>query len=188
MKPASQETAHGVLVVDDDEVFRSRLVRAFTERGWDARGAPDGESALQIAQAESPEHAVVDLRMPGIGGLEVVRALKQLDPTTNVVVLTGYGSIATALDAVRLGATHYLTKPADVDDIIAGFERAHVPPGELPAPVGEQVEVPSLARTEWEHINRVLADCGGNISQAARLLGLHRRSLQRKLAKHPVAR
>lgn len=182
---APQETAHSVLVVDDNEVFRTRLVRAFGDRGWEAQGAEDGETALGIAQNESPEHAVVDLRMPGMGGLEVVRALKQLDPTTNIVVLTGYGSIATALEAIRLGATHYLTKPADVDDIIAGFSRASTPPDELPETPDQ---VPSLARTEWEHINRILADCGGNISQAARLLGIHRRSLQRKLAKHPVLR
>ena len=184
-KPSPQETAQSVLVVDDDEVFRSRLVRAFVERGFDARGASDYQAALDTAQVDSPEYAVVDLRMPGKSGLDVVRALKTLDPTTNIVVLTGYGSIATAIEAVRLGATHYLTKPADVDDILAGFARAHTPPGEVPE---MSHEVPSLARAEWEHINRVLADCGGNISQAARLLGIHRRSLQRKLAKHPVAR
>jgi two-component system response regulator RegA len=172
-------------VVDDDEVFRNRLVRAFGERGFDARGAENYQSAVDAAQVESPEFAVVDLRMPDKSGLEVVRALKALDPTTNIVVLTGYGSIATAIEAVKLGATHYLTKPADVDDILAGFARANVAPGEIPeAPP----EVPSLARAEWEHINRVLSDCGGNISQAARLLGIHRRSLQRKLAKHPVSR
>lgn len=182
---AKSETARSVLVVDDDEVFRGRLVRAFSERGFDARGADGGQSAIDSAQNDSPEYAVVDLRMPDRSGLEVVRALKTLDPTTNVVVLTGYGSIATALEAVRLGATHYLTKPADVDDIIAGFARATAAPTELP---DIQHEVPSLARTEWEHINRVLSDCGGNISQAARLLGIHRRSLQRKLAKHPVSR
>jgi two-component system, response regulator RegA len=101
------------------------------------------------------------------------------------VVLTGYGSIATALEAVRLGATHYLTKPADIDDICAAFERAKQPAG---WPVAIEHNVPSLARAEWEHINRVLTDCGGNISQAARLLGLHRRSLQRKLSKYPNAR
>ena len=100
-------------------------------------------------------------------------------------MLTGYGSIATALEAVRLGATHYLTKPADVDDILAAFARAHRAPSELPT---APHDVPSLARTEWEHIHRVLTDCGGNISQAARLLGLHRRSLQRKLAKYPASR
>lgn len=180
------ETPRSVLVVDDDEVFRTRLVRAFSERGFDARGADGWASAVEAATTESPEHAVVDLRMPDKSGLEVVRSLKALDPTTNVVVLTGYGSIATAIEAVRMGATHYLTKPADVDDILAGFARAHTPPG---APLAEPpAEVPSLARTEWEHINRVLADCHGNISQAARLLGIHRRSLQRKLAKHPVQR
>ncbi len=190
MKPTDSrqpgsETARSVLVVDDDEVFRSRLVRAFVERGFDAHGAGDYQAALDAAQEDSPEYAVVDLRMPGRSGLDVVRALKSLDPTTNIVVLTGYGSIATAIEAVRLGATHYLTKPSDVDDILAGFARAQMAPGEVPE---MQHEVPSLARAEWEHINRVLADCGGNISQAARLLGIHRRSLQRKLAKHPVAR
>jgi two-component system response regulator RegA len=188
MKPLESkpfETPQSVLVVDDDEVFRSRLVRAFGERGFDARGAENYQSAVDAAQTESPEYAVVDLRMPDKSGLDVVKTLKTLDPTTNIVVLTGYGSIATAIEAVRLGATHYLTKPADVDDILAGFARAHVPPGEVPH---MQHEVPSLARAEWEHINRVLADCGSNISQAARLLGIHRRSLQRKLAKHPVSR
>ena len=185
IRAPAEATARSVLVVDDDEVFRSRLARAFSERGFDAHGAGDYQSAIEAAQADSPEYAVVDLRMPGKSGLDLVRALKSLDPTTNIVVLTGYGSIATAIEAVRLGATHYLTKPADVDDILAGFARAGLPPGELPE---VQHEVPSLARAEWEHINRVLADCGGNISQAARLLGIHRRSLQRKLAKHPVAR
>lgn len=185
-KPNAPETARSVLVVDDDEVFRTRLVRAFVERGFDARGARDWQSAVDLAQADSPEYAVVDLRMPDKNGLEVVKSLKALDPTTNLVVLTGYGSIATAIEAVRLGATHYLTKPADVDDILAGFARAHTPPGQVLTEVPH--EVPSLARAEWEHINRVLSDCNGNISQAARLLGIHRRSLQRKLAKHPVAR
>ncbi len=179
------DIAGSVLVVDDDDVFRQRLVRALKERGFDARGAADHGEALFLAQTESPEYAIVDLRMPGRSGLDVVHALKQLDPTTNVVVLTGYGSIATAIDAVRLGATHYLTKPADVDDILDAFKRADIPPA-----VNRDIqhEVPSLARTEWEHINRVLTDCGGNVSQAARLLGLHRRSLQRKLAKYPVPR
>ncbi|MDH5491913.1 MAG: response regulator, partial [Myxococcales bacterium] len=134
---------------------------------------------------ESPEHALVDLRMPGRSGLELVQELHALDPTTKIVVLTGYGSIATAIEAVRLGATHYLTKPADVDEILAAFERRDLPPGELPE---VPAEAPSLARVEWEHINRVLTECGGNVSQAARRLGIHRRSLQRKLSKYPVSR
>jgi two-component system, response regulator RegA len=175
-----------VLVVDDDEVFREQMVRAFRTRGYDARGAADAEEAEVSARGESPELAVVDLRMPGRSGLELVRVLKEIDPATNVVVLTGYGSIATAVEAVRLGATHYLTKPADVDEVLAAFARADAAAEEEPVEVRGQV--PSLARVEWEHINRVLADCGGNVSQAARLLGIHRRSLQRKLAKYPVAR
>ena len=174
-----------ILLVDDDTTFRTRLARAFETRGFEVRAAPNGETALVLARLESPEFAVVDLRMPGSSGLEVVRELKAIDPATNIVVLTGYGSIATALEAVRGGATHYLTKPADVDDILAAFARAHRTASEA-APAG--YEVPSLARAEWEHINRVLADCGGNITQAARLLGLHRRSLQRKLSKYPVSR
>jgi two-component system, response regulator RegA len=175
-----------VLVVDDDATLRTRLVRAFESRGFEAHGAANAEIALEMAREESPELAVVDLRMPGASGLDVVRGLKAIDPATNVVVLTGYGSIATALDAVRLGATHYLTKPADVDDILTAFARAHTAPAEPTATIDHGV--PSLARMEWEHINRVLADCGGNITQAARLLGLHRRSLQRKLSKYPASK
>jgi two-component system, response regulator RegA len=175
-----------LLVVDDDDVFRSRLMRALAERGYEVRGASDVDAAVALAKEESPEYALVDLKMPGRSGLELVRELKAIDPSTQVVVLTGYGSIATALEAVRLGALHYLTKPADADEILAAFARAELPadrpPEALPA------EVPSLARVEWEHIQRVLADCGGNLSQAARLLGVHRRSLQRKLSKYPSSR
>ncbi|MCK6528259.1 response regulator [Myxococcota bacterium] len=185
MTSQAEVGAHSVLVVDDDDTFRERLVRAFRDRGFEARGAGGGAAALASARSDSPEWAVVDLRMPDASGLDVVRGLKEVDPGTRVVVLTGYGSIATAVEAIRLGATHYLTKPADVDDILAAFARADLPPGEAPPPAEV---VPSLARAEWEHIQRVLADCGGNVSQAARLLGLHRRSLQRKLSKYPVAR
>jgi two-component system response regulator RegA len=181
-----------VLIVDDDRVYRERLARAFTERGWDVRVAADGAAAVVAAEADAPEFAVVDLRLPDGSGLEVVRRLKAIDPATVMVVLTGYGSIATALDAVRLGAAHYLTKPADVDDICAGFARGEIPSGtgppEAAIPRTGEYEVPSLARVEWEHIHRVLADSGGNISEAARRLGLHRRSLQRKLAKYPSRR
>jgi two-component system response regulator RegA len=178
------ETARSILVVDDDTTFRTRLVRAFASRGFDARGAASADEAVTMAQADSPELAVVDLRMPGRSGLELVRDLHAIDATTKIVILTGYGSIATALEAVRLGATHYLTKPADVDEILAAFDRTKGPT----EPVEIEHEVASLARAEWEHIHRVLTDCNGNVSQAARLLGIHRRSLQRKLSKYPVSR
>jgi len=174
------DLARSVLIVEDDAVLRGRLARALRERGYETREAANGDDALRQAREETPEFVVVDLRMPGTSGLDVVREVKALDPTTVIVVLTGYGSIATAVEAVRLGAAHYLTKPADVDAIVAAFDGA--------PPPGEDRSVPSLARVEWEHINRVLSDCGGNVSKAARLLGLHRRSLQRKLAKYPVSR
>jgi len=171
------------LVVDDEDVFRDRLVRALRERGFDARGVACAEDAIRVAEAETPECAIVDLRMPRLSGLYVVRRLFALDPMTRIVVLTGYGSIATALDAVRSGAVHYLTKPADIDDIVRAFAHDGSPEKEPPP-----TSVPTLDRVEWEHIDRVLVSCGGNITQAAALLGLHRRSLQRKLAKRPSAR
>jgi two-component system response regulator RegA len=168
-----------LLLVDDGEVFRERLARAFRERGFAVRTAGNYDDAMASAREHAPQLAVIDLRMPGRGGLELLRELKQLDPSIHVLVLTGYGSIATAVEAVRLGAINYLPKPADADDILAAFRRAGTAADE-PA-TGEAA--PTLARAEWEHIHRVMADCGGNISEAARRLGIHRRSLQRKLRK-----
>ncbi len=168
-----------LLIVEDDSPLRDRLVRAMCDRGFDAHGVSDHPSALDAARQDSPELALVDLKLPGESGLKVIRDLKELDPATVVVVLTGYGSIATAVEAVKLGAASYLTKPADADQIVAAFE------GIQP---DADAEVPSLARVEWEHIQRVMADCGGNVSKAARALGIHRRSLQRKLSKNPGPR
>ena len=172
-----------ILVVEDDDVFRGVLVAALAARGYEVQGVGDAASAIQLAERESPEMAVVDLRLPDESGLEVVRRLKAIDPTTAVVVLTGWGSIATALESVRLGATHYLTKPTDADRILAAFQHG------LAARVQDlALDTPSLARVEWEHLHRVLTDCDGNISEAARQLGMHRRSLQRKLSKYPPPR
>ncbi len=176
------EPGASLLVVDDDPVFRERLARALRTRGFDVATAADYEAAMALAREDSPELAVIDLRMPGRSGLELLRDLLALDPTTRVVVLTGYGSIATAIDAIRLGAVHYLSKPADADEILAAFSRKEAPPL---SPLPTDFAAPSLARAEWEHINRVLSDCGGNISEAARRLGMHRRTLQRKLSKYP---
>lgn len=171
-----------LLLVDDDRAFRERLGAALELRGFEVRAAADPEQALALAGQESPELALVDLRMPGGSGLDLVRALKALDAATRIVVLTGYGSIATALEAVRLGACHYLTKPADVDEILAALG------GERPQDPAREGDTPSLDLVEWEHLQRVLGDCAGNLSEAARRLGLHRRSLQRKAAKRRPVR
>jgi two-component system response regulator RegA len=167
-----------LLLADDDAAFRSVLARALASRGFDVRTAASGEEAASAAEADPPELAVVDLRMPGRSGLELVRHLKGLDAQTRVVVLTGYGSIATAVEAMKLGAMNYLSKPADADQVLAAL-------GITDGPAAGDPETPSLARVEWEHIQRVLQDCAGNVSEAARRLGLHRRSLQRKLGRTP---
>jgi two-component system response regulator RegA len=166
------------LVVDDDESFRTRLVKALQTRNLKADGAGSADQALKLAETSRPQAAIIDLRMPGMSGLDLVGQLAARFPGIQMVVLTGYGSIATAVEAVRRGAINYLAKPLDTDQILAAFEREAEP-----APVAETT--PSLARVEWEHIQRILHDCNGNISLAARTLGLHRRSLQRKLAKLP---
>ncbi|MEO8358757.1 MAG: response regulator [Vicinamibacteria bacterium] len=178
------ETPLSLLVIDDDVIFRGRLAAALRQRGYEVREATDAASAIELARHDTPERAIVDLRMPGASGLEVVSALKEMDPSTEILVLTGYGSIATALEAVRRGARDYLTKPVDVDRIVAALEGSSDRPRSL-EPV---TQTPSLARVEWEHIHRVLADADGNVSEAARRLGVHRRSLQRKLLKFPALR
>jgi two-component system, response regulator RegA len=173
------------LLVDDDEVFRDRLARAFTQRKWEAAAVAEGREAIRLARDRSPDLVLVDLRMPGIGGLDLVPELRAIDSSMTIIVLTGYGSIPTAISAMKRGADYYLSKPADADQILAVYENLRSAASEgTDAPD----TVPSLARVEWEHMQRVLADCGDNISQAARLLGIHRRSLQRKLDKYPPRR
>lgn len=180
-----EEISRSLLVVDDDDRFRERVVRAFVDRGYEVRASASAKDALVHAHEESPERALVDLRMPGEWGLHLVRDLLEIDPNTSVVVLTAYGSIATALEAVRMGAVNFLQKPATAEEIEFAFDSVPL----APLSVGEApVQVPTLARAEWEHINRVLTECDGNIRKAAKLLGLHRRTLQRKLAKFPVSR
>jgi two-component system response regulator RegA len=169
-----------IMVVDDDATFRDRLVAAMSNRKLQAIGASGPPEARELARNAQLDRAVVDLRMPDGSGLELVTDLLSIRPDIKIVVLTGYGSIATALEAMRLGAVDYLTKPADADQILAAFDKAadrtHA---------DQPQSAPSLARVEWEHIQRILTDCGGNISQTARVLRIHRRSLQRKLSKYP---
>jgi len=172
-----------VLVVDDDEVLRDRLARSFTRRGFDAFSAGSHDEAVAIIAEREIGLAVIDLRMPGESGLVVLRDLMAAQPDALAVILSGYGSIATAIDAVRLGAVDFVQKPADVDQLLEAFGRALEDD-----PLAERdphYDPPSLARAEWEHIQRVLHDCGGNVTRAAKLLGLHRRTLQRKLQKYP---
>ena len=170
------------LIVDDDDLFRDRLSRAFQNRGLITFTASNYDEAVEIMLREKPENAVFDLKMPGKSGLELINAAKQIVPDIKIIVLTGYGSIATAIEAIKLGAQNYLPKPADLDDILTAFEKEE----QTSAAFSEgEFEAPSLARTEWEHIQRVLTDCNGNISMAANRLGIHRRTLQRKLQKYP---
>jgi two-component system, response regulator RegA len=175
-----------VLLVDDDERFRERLAKALRDRGLDVAVADGLDAAVAVARAGPLDRAVIDLRMPGAGGLAVLRALLAERPGLDVVVLTGYGSIATAVEVIRLGARDYLTKPADADRVLAAF--AVDPADETPPPGDAAFETPSLARLEWEHIERVMRECKGNVSRAARVLGIHRRTLQYKLAKFPAGR
>lgn len=169
-----------LLLVDDDDAFRESMELEFSDRGYAVFGARNHREALQLAAANRPEYAVVDLRLGGERGLEVLKDLKERLPLLKAVILTGYGSIATAVEAVKLGAAHYLVKPVEIDEIVEALSRGG---GDITVDPPEVS--PSLALHEREYIEHVLASTGGNISEAARRLGLHRQSLQRKLRKYP---
>ena len=174
-----------IILVDDEELFRERLAKAFSQRGFTVFTAGNFDEAMRVIDKQKPALGLIDLKMPGRSGLELIAAARQSNPEMQIVVLTGYGSIATATEAIRLGALYYLPKPADVDDILAAFARNP----QLALEVDQdEFSAPSLARAEWEHINRVLTDCDGNISLAAKKLDLHRRTLQRKLQKYPPSK
>ena len=181
MTEQEQTDQPSLLIVDDDTVFCEVLSEALTKRGYSVTTAHNVDDGLELARKEPPEFAVIDLRMPGKSGLEMVSELKQLDEHTRIVVLTGYASIATAVEAIKLGAIHYLAKPADADDIAAAFYRED---GDKDTPIRSKPL--SVGQVEWEHIHKVLTECDGNVSETARRLNMHRRTLQRKLAKYPV--
>lgn len=168
-----------LLLVDDDQDFLNVLEPAMRKRGFLVSLANSAESAFELAKIDPPEFAVVDLKMSGNSGLVLVRQLASLHAGTRIVVLTGFASVATAVEAIKLGATHYLAKPVDADEIVAAFEKQT---GD------DEVELSSnplsVERLEWEHIHRVLAEHDGNISATARSLNMHRRTLQRKLNKN----
>ena len=170
-----------LLLVDDDRSFCAVMADALTARGMAVRIAHDVPQAIRLAADHPPEYAVVDLKMPGPSGLELIRQLKELRIPARILVLTGYASIATAVEAIKLGAVHYLSKPTDADEIMAAFNKVAGDSGMRP-----EDKPLSVGRLEWEHIQKVLHECRGNISETARRLGMHRRTLQRKLAKRPV--
>ncbi|MGY0216578.1 response regulator transcription factor [Endozoicomonadaceae bacterium StTr2] len=171
-----------LLLVDDDEIFCNVLARAMRRRDMDVRVAHSAEKGRAMLQEFTPDLAVVDLKMEGDSGLTLIPELAALNPEMRILMLTGYASIATAVEAIRLGATNYLCKPADAEQILAALYRNPDEP-EL-APVSNRPL--SVERLEYEHIQRILLENDGNISETARLLGMHRRTLQRKLSKNPV--
>jgi two-component system response regulator RegA len=170
-----------ILIIDDDDVFRRRLGKAFLARGLNCFEACTGDEGIAIAEREKPQRIVLDLRMPGLNGMSVLERLKQILPNVHIVILTGYGSISTAVDAVRIGALNFITKPAHADQILQAFEQ------EVPK-ISSPLEVPTLEQVEWDHLQRVLDDHNGNITLAAKALQMHRRTLQRKLLKAPNLR
>lgn len=169
-----------MLVVDDDAVFGDVLSRALTRRGFAVEAVRGVQAALAAIAGNAPDFAVVDLKMPDGSGLTLVEELKRHNPQVRIVVLTGFASVATAVEAIKLGAVHYLPKPADADEIVAAFGR-----GQGDTTVEVNARPLSVERLEWEYIQKVLAENDGNVSATARALNMHRRTLQRKLGKKP---
>ncbi len=175
-----------VLLIDDDEVFARVLARALGARGFIASTAHDAAQALALCRSERPQFAVLDLKLGADNGLKLIPELKAIAPELRILLLTGYASIATAVEAIKRGAHDYLAKPVDADAVVHALTRAQAEKSSLHQTALLPDAPPPLKRLEWEHIQRMLVECEGNISEAARRLGLHRRTLQRKLAKHPV--
>ncbi|GJL71023.1 MAG: DNA-binding response regulator [Nitrosomonas sp.] len=169
-----------LLIVDDDITFCDVLAKAMTKRGFNVNCAHTIDDALENVEAITPEFAIIDLKLNNESGLTLVEKLKALDPGTRIVMLTGYASIATAVEAIKLGATHYLAKPVDADEIMKAFERTT---GDSDVQISTNPL--SVGRLEWEYIHRILTENNNNISVTARILNMHRRTLQRKLAKKP---
>jgi len=172
-----------LLLVEDDPLFCQVMRQALAKRGFNVEVAHNVDEGIVLSKNTTPEFAVVDLNMPGPSGLVLVKHLIDIDPHTRVVMLTGFASIATAVEAIKLGAIHYLAKPADADEVVAAFYRKE---GDTDVNVATQPL--SVNRLEWEHIQKVLNDHKGNITATAQALSMHRRTLQRKLQKRPHAR
>lgn len=176
-----------MLIIEDDDTFSATLVRALKRRGYAALAAKSAPVALDMVQTKVPDWVVLDLNLDGASGLALIPRLLEINPACRIVVLTGYASITTAVDAIKLGAVQYLAKPVDVDTLLRAFGhtlQADQTASAMAAPIAS---VPmSVDRMEWEHIQRVLREHKGNISATARALNMHRRTLQRKLLKRPA--
>ena len=170
-----------LLIVDDDEAFAKTLKRSFERRGYDVTVAPSIEKLELVLSTSTPNYAVVDLKLAGASGLTCLKMLHAHDPDMSIVVLTGFASIATAVEAIKLGACHYLAKPANTDDIEAAFGKRIGNDG-----VAMSDRTTSIKTLEWERIHEMLAETDFNISETARRLGMHRRTLARKLEKRQV--
>ncbi|ANG61503.1 two-component system response regulator [Marinobacterium aestuarii] len=171
------------LIVDDDPTFSRILARAMRLRGYDVQHAQNVEQALQCLQTQLPDQVTVDLKMEGASGLTLIPHLRAASPSMRILVLTGYASISTAVEAIKLGASNYLPKPANADQILAALAQQDGDPD-----MEIDTQPMSVSRLEWEHIQKILGEHQGNISATARALGMHRRTLQRKLLKRPVSR
>jgi len=178
-----------ILVIEDDDTFSATLVRALKRRGYETVAASDVAAAISLMETAAPAWVVLDLNLAGASGLALIPRLREIDPACRIVVLTGYASISTAVDAIKLGAVQYLAKPVDVDTLLRAFGHA-LQPAETSsvasAPAAISHSPMSVERMEWEHIQRVLSEHKGNISATARALNMHRRTLQRKLSKRPA--
>lgn len=170
-----------LLIVEDDEAFARTLKRSFERRGYDVFVADSPEAMDAVLKAARPGYAVVDLKLGSASGLACVQTLRAADPAMRIVVLTGFASIATAVEAIKLGASYYLAKPSNTDDIEAAFERAEGNPD-----ASLDARPSSIKTVEWEHIHQTLVETGFNISETARRLGMHRRTLARKLEKRQI--
>ncbi|WHZ18278.1 MAG: Dna binding response regulator PrrA (RegA) [Rhodanobacteraceae bacterium] len=172
-----------LLLAEDDAIFAGAMARALGARGFEVGVARDAADAVRFAQRVQPRYAVVDLKLGEDSGLALISALRAEVPAMRVLLLTGYASIATAVEAIKRGAHDYLAKPVDADAVVRALLGDDTVDDDGPEP--PEAPLP-LRRLEWEHIQRTLHECDGNISETARRLGMHRRTLQRKLAKHPV--
>jgi len=170
-----------LVIVEDDEAFARTLKRSFERRDYEVRVAPGPDALEALLTGWRPGYAVVDLKLGNASGLSCVQTLRAADPAMRIVVLTGFASIATAVEAIKLGASYYLAKPSNTDDIEAAFGRAE---GDVDAPIGARPS--SIKTVEWEHIHQTLVETGFNISETARRLGMHRRTLARKLEKRQI--